>query len=129
MRKIRLLVGAVAGLVPAMVYAQSSTPSDADNAAAGAAAGAGCLACGTGMIVLIIGSIALSIALLVWVARDAKSRGMDNSVMWMILVFFTSFIGLIIYLFARPQGKLVECPTCKNKRLEKSAKCPHCGNP
>ncbi|HEX7516049.1 MAG TPA: PLD nuclease N-terminal domain-containing protein [Chthoniobacterales bacterium] len=81
------------------------------------------------MIAVIVGSIALSIALLVWVARDAKNRGMDNSVMWMILVFFTSFIGLIIYIFSRPQGNLVACPSCKNKRLEVSAKCPHCGNP
>lgn len=111
------------------LFAQRSTPSDAEAAAAGTAAGAGCLACGGGMLVLIIGSIVLSIALLVWVARDAKNRGMDNAVMWMILVFFTSFIGLIIYIFSRPQGNLVECPSCKNKRLQASAKCPHCGNP
>jgi len=118
------------------LLAQHSTPYDAaqakaaaDAAAAGTAAGAGCLACGGGLIVLIIGSIVLSIALLVWVARDAKNRGMDNSVMWMIVVFFTSFLGLIIYIFSRPQGELVPCPTCKNKRLKVSAKCPHCGNP
>jgi hypothetical protein len=114
------------------LLAQRSSPSDAAQAKAAAdaaAASAGCLACGGGMIVLIVGSIVLSIALLVWVARDAKNRGMDNSVMWMILVFFTSFIGLIIYIFSRPQGNLVVCPSCKNKRLEVSAKCPHCGNP
>lgn len=113
------------------LLAQSS-PNDAAQARAAAdaaAAGAGCLACGGGMLVLVIGSIVLSIALLVWVARDAKNRGMDNAVMWMILVFFTSFLGLIIYIFSRPQGNLVECPSCKNKRLQASAKCPHCGNP
>jgi hypothetical protein len=81
------------------------------------------------MVVIVGGLLALSIALLVWVARDAKSRGMDNAVMWMILVFFTNVLGLIIYIFSRPQGNLVPCPSCKNNRLEASAKCPHCGNP
>jgi len=71
----------------------------------------------------------LGIALLVWVARDAKARGMDSAVLWMILVFFTSIIGLIIYLFSRPQGNLVPCSHCGNRRLQASAKCPHCGNP
>ena len=49
-----------------------------------------------------VGIIALNIALLIWVARDAKSRGMDNAVIWMILVMLTGIIGLIIYLFTRP---------------------------
>jgi len=72
--------------------------------------------------------IALGIALLVWVARDAKSRGMDSAVLWMVLVFLTNIIGLIIYIFSRPQGNLVQCASCNNKRLQASAKCPHCGN-
>jgi hypothetical protein len=29
---------------------------------------------------------------------------------------------------ARPQGPLVQCQSCKNHRLQASAKCPHCGN-
>ncbi len=70
----------------------------------------------------------LNIVLLVWVARDAKSRGMDNAVLWMILVMFTSFIGLIIYILSRPKGDLVQCPHCNNKRFQAGAKCPHCGN-
>jgi hypothetical protein len=77
---------------------------------------------------IIVGVIALNIALLIWVARDAKSRGMDNAVVWMILVMLTGIIGLIIYIFTRPQGNLVPCPQCANKRLQVSAKCPHCGN-
>ena len=119
------------------LLAQSPTPDDtaraaAEAQAAGAAGCLGCAGCGGSMLVmmvLIVGSIVLSIALLIWVARDAKNRGMDNAVMWMILVFFTNVLGLIIYIFSRPQGDLVECPTCKNKRLQASAKCPHCGNP
>jgi amino acid transporter len=88
------------------------------------------VACGClGLFGLImVGIIALNIVLLIWVARDAKSRGMDNAVVWMILVMLTGIIGLIIYLFTRPQGNLVPCPQCGNKRLQVSAKCPHCGN-
>ena len=90
-----------------------------------------CAACGAGIggiILILIVGVALNIGLLVWVARDAKSRGMDSAVLWMVLVMFTSVIGLIIYIFSRPQGNLVPCPSCSNKRLQASAKCPHCGN-
>jgi uncharacterized membrane protein YhaH (DUF805 family) len=93
---------------------------------AGAGAACGCLGV-FGFVIIAI--IVLNIALLVWVARDAKSRGMDSSVIWMILVMLTSFVGLIIYIFSRPQGNLVRCPHCGNSRLQASAKCPHCGNP
>jgi uncharacterized membrane protein YhaH (DUF805 family) len=87
---------------------------------------AGCACCGTFIFIPIL-LFVLNIALLVWVARDAKARGMDSSVLWMLLVFFFSFIGLIIYIFARPQGNLVPCPNCGNKKLQASLKCPHCG--
>lgn len=90
-----------------------------------------CAACGafTGVMILIpIILIVLNIALLIWVARDAKSRGMDSAVLWMILVFFLGPIGLIIYIFSRPKGNLVICSSCKNKRLQASAVCPHCKN-
>src|SRR5512133_3378452 len=93
--------------------------------AAGGAAACGCLGF-FGFIV--IAFIALNIALLVWVAKDAKNRGMDNAVLWMILVMLTGIIGFIIYILVRPQGSLTTCPHCANKRLQVSAKCPHCGN-
>lgn len=103
-------------------------PSDAETCAA-------CGTCGAGMGAMIIIPIlicaiilALNIALLVWVARDAKARGLDNSVLWMALVLFTSVLGFIIYIFARPQGELMQCQHCGNKRLQSSAKCPTCGN-
>jgi hypothetical protein len=92
---------------------------------------AGCAACAGimgGLILIPILFIALNIALLVWVAKDAKARGMDNAVLWMILVMATSIIGLLIYIFSRPQGNLVRCNNCSNMRLQSSAKCPHCGN-
>ncbi len=92
-------------------------------------AAAGCATCGgCGFFVFVlVGLVVLNIALLVWVARDAKARGMDSSVLWMLLVFFLGIIGLVIYLFARPQGNTVPCPNCGNKRLQASVKCPHCG--
>lgn len=92
------------------------------------AACAACGALGGGIVFLLVAMIALNIALLVWVARDAKSRGMDSAVLWMILVMVTGVIGLVIYLFSRPQGDLVKCIHCGNGRLQASAKCPHCGN-
>jgi len=39
---------------------------------------------------------------------DAKSRGMDNSILWMVLVMLTGIIGLIIYLLVR--RKATWCP-------------------
>jgi len=96
-----------------------------------AAAATGYAACGGffGLIICIIGaSIALNIVLLVWVARDARNRGMDSPVIWMVVVLLTSWVGLLIYLFTRPKGNLIPCPSCNNKRLAVGAKCPHCGN-
>lgn len=96
-----------------------------------AEAAAGCAACGAGMgmiALVVVAVIALNIALLVWVARDAKSRGLDSAMLWMVLVMFTGFIGLVIYIFARPQGALIQCAHCNGKRLQVSAKCPQCGN-
>ncbi len=69
----------------------------------------------------------INIAILFWMGKDAKSRGMDGA-MWIFLVLFTGVLGLCIYLFSRPQGMLVQCPSCGNNRLEASAKCPHCQN-
>ena len=66
--------------------------------------------------------------MLIWVARDSKARGMDNSIVWMLLVLFTSVLGLIVYIFSRPKGNLIPCGHCGNKRMDTSAKCPHCGN-
>ncbi len=71
------------------------------------ACGTACASCGGFVFVvifLIVALIVLHIALLVWVARDAKSRGMDGAVIWMALVMFIGLIGLLIYLFSRPQG-------------------------
>ncbi len=57
--------------------------------------------CVFGIIFLIIW-----IYMIYWVYKDAESRGMDSTV-WVIIVFFTWIIGLIIYLVVRrdnPKG-------------------------
>ena len=96
------------------------------------AAKKGCAVCGGGLAAVGavgLAAIALNIALMVRVARDAKARGMDSSVLWMFLVMATGLIGLLIYILSRPQGLLAVCQTCGGKRLAVSAVCPHCRNP
>lgn len=110
-------------LAPAFVPASLLMAQD-DNPAAGLAA---CAMCGVFPIIMLLAVLALHIAILVWVAKDAKARGMDNAVLWMILVVLTGLIGLIVYLLARTQGNLIPCPNCHNKRLQVSVRCPHCG--
>jgi hypothetical protein len=96
---------------------------------AGACLGCGaCGSCAVFAIVIPIALLILHIALLVWVARDAKARGMDSSVGWIFLILLIGVIGLIIYLFSRPQGTLIRCTACGNNRLSVSKTCPHCGN-
>jgi uncharacterized membrane protein YhaH (DUF805 family) len=99
----------------------------AQNDGSAAASAAGCGICGSFFIFFFLAIVALNVAILVWVARDAKARGMDNAILWMLLVFFTGIVGLIVYLLVRPQGNTVPCPNCGNKRLQTSVKCPNCG--
>ncbi|MBU1628112.1 peptidyl-prolyl cis-trans isomerase, partial [bacterium] len=95
---------------------------------AAAAACATCGGCGGGLLLIIVAIFIINIAILVWVARDSKNRGMGSAVGWLLLIFFMGPIGLIIYFFSRPQGEVEVCSHCNNKRLKAMAKCPHCGN-
>lgn len=97
-----------------------------DNDAANAAAG---LVGGTCGCITVIIAFALWIVFVVYVYKDSKARGMDNAVLLTIVTAITGLLGLVIYLLMRPKGVLVPCPTCQKKRLEGSARCPHCGNP
>jgi hypothetical protein len=81
------------------------------------------------------------IVVMVWVFRDAESRGM-NGLLWALLIFVGNVIGLIIYLIVRNenevaatvnrlqnlQGKTITCSNCSNTVAEKYTYCPHCGN-
>ena len=121
----RFLLGLPGLLMVTNLLAQSADDSPANDQAGAAAAfaGMGC-SCLIGLVAL-----AVWIALAIWVYRDAKSRGMDNAVLLTIVTVITGILGLIIYLLMRPKGNLVPCPSCQKKRMEGSAKCPHCGNP
>jgi hypothetical protein len=107
-------------VLPQLASAQRRGYSDASEAG-------GIFACLGGAIMVPIIIIAINIAMLVWVNKDAKARGMETPVIWMLLVLFTSFIGLIIYLLSRPKGDLTACPRCSHKKLQMLVKCPHCG--
>ena len=108
-------------LISGLAFAQQKEPSPIPGLAA-------CAGCGMVPIIIIVALIICGIALLVWVAKDAKRRGMENPILWMVLVFFTSWLGLIIYLLSRPKGTLIDCPNCKEKKLDTLKKCPHCGH-
>jgi len=113
--------------IPFLVAATNLLAQDSDaEKAAGAAAG---LIGGTCGCIVAVVCFAIWVFLAVWVYKDAKSRGMDNAVLLTIVTVITGILGLIIYLLMRPKGNLVPCPSCQKKRLEGSAKCPHCGNP
>jgi uncharacterized membrane protein YhaH (DUF805 family) len=107
-----------------VLTASAQRPPNAGDPVAGAA---GCMACSFIFIVIPLALLVLNIAILIWVARDAKNRGMDNSVMWMILVFFTGLLGLLIYILSRPTGNIVKCGYCNNSKMEAIVRCPHCG--
>src|SRR4051794_28106316 len=111
----------------AVTSAALAQTSPSDNGQDAAACGA-CGACGAIYLFVVAGFLVLNILMLVWVARDAKNRGMDTPAVWMLLVLFTSVVGLIVYLLSRPSGTFVLCPRCGNKKLPMTVKCPHCGN-
>jgi hypothetical protein len=116
----------LAAAVPAWAqYDQPPGPTDEEAAAAGCAM---CGGCWLTAVCFVFALVALNIVLMIWVVRDAKNRGMDTPVLWLLIILLVGPIGFIIYFFARPGGELVRCPHCQNKRLQVSAKCPHCGN-
>jgi hypothetical protein len=120
--KVRSLVAAaISALVLARpLAARAAVTSDAAGCAA-------CSGCGGILIVFWLSLVAIQIALLVWVAKDAKARGMDSAILWMLLVLFFPLLGLLLYVLTRPKGDTAPCPNCSNKRLVASVRCPHCG--
>jgi len=91
--------------------------------------GEGCAKGGAACIIFLLFGLvglAVTIFILVWVYKDAKARGDQNAVIWIILIIVASWIGLIIYLVVRPKGDLVPCGNCHNKKLATLTRCPHC---
>lgn len=80
----------------------TATPVDTPTPIDAAGAAAGLAICGMGLLIPLI-ALAINIALMIWVGKDAKAKGMENRGLWMVLTFFTGLIGLIIYLLVRPK--------------------------
>jgi hypothetical protein len=62
-----------------------------------------------------------------WVYVDARERGVPRAMLWSLLALISLFVGLIVYLIARPdQTKSLQCPGC-GREVNGGAFCPHCG--
>jgi hypothetical protein len=81
-----------------------------------------------GLAVLVV-LFLLWVLMLVFVVQDCRNRGVDNGALWMLIVAGGHSIGFIIYMLSRPQGPLVNCEQCGNRRLPYVALCPHCRRP
>ncbi|MDA0206792.1 MAG: PLDc N-terminal domain-containing protein [Acidobacteria bacterium] len=124
MTLLRTLTGLALGALPLLLAQSAFAQDDFEDAAALGV----CAAMSGALIMIPIVIIAVNIAMIVWVAKDSKARGMENSIVWVLLVFFTSVLGLVIYILSRPKGDKVACASCSNMRLQSLVKCPHCGN-
>jgi len=78
--------------------ARAAPPSDAE------AAGA-CAACGGSMMVMILLPVVIQVAILVYVVKDARARGMESALGWMAFVFLVPLVGILVYIFSRPPIK------------------------
>lgn len=117
----RILTASLLLLLAALPVLGQDEPTPGE-AAAGIAAMGGCM-------IFVIALFVINILILIWVYNDAKARGMDNPVIWLVVVLITGLIGLIIYLVVRPKGATAPCPSCSKKRMTGLPRCPHCGNP
>ena len=68
--------------------------------------------------------LALWIAVIVWVYRDAERRNM-NGILWALLVLIGNLIGLLIYLILRSDSGLA--PTLETRSGTDAKSCPGCG--
>jgi putative membrane protein insertion efficiency factor len=96
----------------------------------GPEAGKAAAACGASCVIMVITGlvgIGILVFMMVFTYKDAKARGDQNAVLWLVLIFFLHWIGFIVYMVARPKGELVPCPNCHQKKMDVLTKCPHCG--
>jgi hypothetical protein len=60
-----------------------------------------CAACAAFGVVVPLILLGISIAIALWIYRDAKTRGITSAPLWAILGFLFNILGLVIYLIAR----------------------------
>ena len=77
-------------------------------------------------LMILLLPFALQIFLTVFVFKDAQKRGMDSAIAWAILVFFTSFPGVLIYVLCRKDVSFSICPNCGKQLLPQWTSCPFC---
>lgn len=95
--KLRLAAPIVAAMP--FLTAVARAASDDDKAAAG------CAACGGGLAMMILVPLIIQVAILAWVVKDARVRGIESPLGWMVFVFLVPLIGILVYLFSRPPLK------------------------
>lgn len=80
-------------------------------------------------LMILIGalSIAVPVAVGVYVYRDAKRRNMNPALWTLIAILAPGFIGLIIYLIIRSNYSSKKCPQCGINVNESFSVCPSCG--
>jgi ABC-type tungstate transport system substrate-binding protein len=54
------------------------------------------------VIIFAILGVIIQLLLVRWVVQDAEKRGL-NQILWGLIVFCTSFIGLCIYVWCKPK--------------------------
>jgi hypothetical protein len=68
-------------------------------------AAGGCAVCGGGLATMIILPVIIQVAFLAWVVKDARARGIESPLGWMVFVFFVPLVGILVYWFSRPPLK------------------------
>lgn len=88
--------------LPVRLLAQESFPEPKANPAAALLGGGLCF-------VFWIAALVVAILLMIWIYKDAKSRG-QNAILWLILTFFFGIIAVVVWLIIRPKEKIGEAP-------------------
>ena len=73
-----------------------------------------------------LATLAASIALGVYIYRDANKRNMDGT-FWLLIVCVSWVVGAAVYLIVRDDNSAVECPNCNTVVKGNNAFCPKCG--
>lgn len=82
-------------------------------------------------VALIVGLLCLLAMVgiaVVWVYKDAKSRGL-NALLWvLVIVFVPNFLGLLIYFLVGRKVGAFTCDHCNQRVNENALYCDYCGS-